>query len=215
VPADFPRRRQELVLFRVKSLVSPEQNLRDLASRNVDPQFPQFLKQPSLRDMVLMNLPQDVLPQAHPKMRIDSRRSSGHQQTAVFQTVHRAAITNRVSFDDQILDDEFAVAFESSPLGEMVRLQRNHVVDLQVPGLLPLGRSRSLLGRVLWRRRKWFQKPTRCDLRPHGRPFHPLDLIPQSLNLFRLPLNHRHQGQHQRRLPGHRNLNSRDLQRLR
>jgi len=112
VVADLPSHRQQFVLLGMKLLVSLQQQPRQLACRNVDSPFPQFLQQPSLGDVVLMDLQEDVLLQADPKVRIDSRQPRGHAYSTVGQSIHGPPIARRVCLDDQVLDHEVPIAFQ-------------------------------------------------------------------------------------------------------
>jgi len=66
-------RRQQFILFGVQGVVTLQQDGRELAGRDIDPPLTKIFEQAALGDMVLMNLQQDVLPQADAEMRIHGR----------------------------------------------------------------------------------------------------------------------------------------------
>ena len=113
IAADLPRHRQQRILLGVECFLPVEQDRTDLPRRNVDAQLPQLLQQPSLRDVVLMDLVEHVLTKPNAEMSRDGRRQRRGPKAAVGQQVHRPPVAGVVRLDAKILNDEVPILLDS------------------------------------------------------------------------------------------------------
>ena len=89
--------------------------------------------------MVLMGLQQDELTQRGTEVRINFRRSLCDQQRAVGEPIDGSAVTGVVSFDDDVLHDEIAIAFQSGLRRQIRGLDDLVQIDAECFGLVSLG----------------------------------------------------------------------------
>jgi hypothetical protein len=116
-----------------------------------------------------------------------------------------------VRLDDQILDDEVAIALQPTAVRQVIQIQRQRLVDLQIYGLLSFGRAGPFFLGIRFAGGRRRQQSAGLNLGSLGRAFETMDFVPQVLNLAFLTLNHSQQSQHERCLLGNGYFDSGDL----
>ena len=210
---DLASCRQQGVFLSMQGIVSLEQNVGDLACRDIDPAFAEILQQTVLRDVVLINLLEDVLPQPSTEMGIDVVGPLADPQSSVGQSVDRASVADHLGLDRQILNVVVAVPFNDGSLGKIIEFQRDGVGDSGLQIFVAFGRSGTFFAGLPFGLTQARQLAG-LDFGLRGGAFEPPDLVFEFLNFPILTGNYRHEGQDQRGLILQGHVDSGDFQGL-
>ncbi len=131
-----------------------------------------------------MGLKQDILTQAKSEVGCDTLWAWPHAQRTVGQSIDGPALPGVVGFEEDVLDDKIAVAFQDCARGQVVWGQHDILIDTNVLGftsfLAARAFSRRLLGLLLFR----FEQHAGLDDRSPGSSLKPLELVSQFLIFF-------------------------------
>jgi len=144
----------------------------------------ELFQQAVLRDVILMDLQENVLLQTEAKVRADVSRSLCDAQCTIGQTIDGPAVTGIVGLNDEILDDEISISFEHSTGWQIFWFEDDVLINAKVFDFLSFCRPWSFFGRLF----PWFasrlEQSTGLDIRPLGGAFKPLNFVLQLLLFF-------------------------------